>query len=177
MIFKILSRLLDYPDRELVAHLSELRDAIRDDPDMGPGEREVLAAFVDWLQGRDLTALQGEYVQCFDLNPDHSLHLTHHSLGDDRGRGPALIELDEHYKAYGLEANARRELPDYLPLILEYVSVLEETEARWFLGQMRPVVAHLAENLKAAGSPYASLLKLVAERARLIPQPQQAVNL
>ncbi len=176
MIFRILSRLLDYPDRELLAHLDELRDVICGDPDLEADERQALTAFVDWMQGRGLTALQGEYVQCFDLNPDHSLHLTHHSLGDDRSRGPALIELDEHYKAWGLEANARRELPDYLPLILEYVSVLDQTEARWFLAQMRPVVAHLAGNLKASGSPYAPLVEQVAERARLIPQPRQAVN-
>ena len=90
------------------------------------------------------------YVQTFDMTPEHDLHLTHHLFGDDRGRGPALIDLSEHYKGMGLELE-KGEIPDYLPLILEFVSTLDEMQARVFLGDAAKVLKVLAGHRSLLG--------------------------
>ena len=110
--------------------------------------------------------LQQDYVKTFDMVPEHSLHLTHHLFGDDRGRGPALVDLSEHYKGMGLGMK-EGELPDYLPLILEYVSILDEFAARMFLADAKKVLTVLAANLEKSGSHYAPLLRLVEHRGQL----------
>ncbi len=98
--------------------------------------------------------------------PEHSLHLTHHLFGDDRGRGPALVDLGEHYKGMGMEMRTG-EIPDYLPLILEYVATLDEMGARVFLADAAKVLKVLAANLEKSDSPYAPLLRLVESRGQL----------
>jgi nitrate reductase delta subunit len=110
--------------------------------------------------------LQSDYVQTFDLTPEHSLHLTHHLFGDDKSRGPALIDLGELFKDYGVEV-VTNELPDYLPLILEFTAYLEDSEATVFLSDANKVLGVLTDNLNKAGSPYAPLLSIVAGRATL----------
>ena len=166
-LYKILSVLLEYPEHELLEALPELRAALQAEK-LSADERRTLETFLDWLTVQDLTDLQADYVQTFDLAPEHSLHLTHHLFGDDKGRGPALIDLAEHYRSYGLESD-ERELPDYLPLILEFVSTLEGMEAQVFLGQTAKVMSQLATNLEQAQSPWAPVLKLIATRGRLVP--------
>jgi len=165
-IYNILARLLDYPDAELMQGLAEIIELLKQDPSVSERERASLMQFISWMQIHDLTGLQGDYVQTFDMTPEHDLHLTHHLFGDDRGRGPALIDLSEYYKASGLEME-NGEIPDFLPLILEYVSTLDEMQARVFLGDAAKVLKILAENLEKASSPYARLIRIVENRGHL----------
>lgn len=165
-IYKLLSVLLEYPTQELIDHLDEVRAKLEQEVESSDAERETLRAFLHHLAETPLTELQADYVQTFDLTAEHSLHLTHHLFGDDRNRGPALIDLTELYKDYGVEL-ATNELPDYLPLILEFTAYLDENEATVFLADAGKVLGVLADNLKKAESPYASLVAIVAERARL----------
>ncbi len=165
-IYTILARLLDYPDSELMDNLSEIADLLQADTDISAQERDALMKLISWMRLHDLTGLQGEYVQTFDMTPEHDLHLTHHLFGDDSGRGPALIDLSEHYKSTGLEMEDG-EIPDYLPLILEYVSTLDELQARVFLGDAAKVIKVLADNLEKKESPYARLLRIVENRGHL----------
>ncbi|MEN8180446.1 MAG: nitrate reductase molybdenum cofactor assembly chaperone [Pseudomonadota bacterium] len=165
-IYTILARLLDYPDEELIASLPEVIKLLKQDPTVSEQERDALMQLISWMQLHDLTGLQGDYVQTFDMTPEHDLHLTHHLFGDDRGRGPALIDLSEHYKGMGLELE-EGEIPDYLPLILEFVSTLDEMQARVFLGDAAKVLKVLAENLEKRESPYARLLRIVENRGSL----------
>lgn len=164
-IYTAISRLLDYPDTELFDHLDELRHAVAGEPGLEPGEREAVTALIDHMAGEGLLDAQGEYVNTFDVTPEHTLYLTHHTLGDSRDRGPALVELGELYKSSGVEPE--RELPDYLPLILEYCAGLEPFEAQVFLGQAVDVLSLLADNLEQAQSPYAPLIRIVENRGRL----------
>lgn len=166
ILYTILSRLLDYPDPDLKKHLDSIRDATSEDTDIHEDERETLSHFIDSLQGKPLMELQQDYVQTFDMVPEHSLHLTHHLFGDDRGRGPALVDLSEHYKGMGLEMK-EGEIPDYLPLILEYVATLDEMAARLFLADAGKVLTVLAANLENADSPYAPLVRIVEQRGQL----------
>jgi nitrate reductase delta subunit len=166
IIYKILSRLLDYPDAELVEHLPELRDLVEQEPGLNARERSALLAHIDHSASMPLLELQMEYVDTFDRVPEHDLHLTHHLFGDDKGRGPALVDLGEHYKAHGYTADPK-ELPDYLPLILEYCATLDETQARFFLADAGKVLEQLARNLESAGNRFAALIRFVESRGRL----------
>ena len=165
-IYNILARLLDYPTSELIGHLPEIVQMLGTDSAITQQEQEEIEGLIAWMNTHDLIELQGAYVNTFDMVPDHDLHLTHHLFGDDRGRGPALIDLSEHYKANGLEVG-EGELPDFLPLILEYVSTLDEFQARFFLADAAKVLRVLAENLEKAESPYARLLRIVERRGQL----------
>jgi len=166
ILYTILSRLLDYPDPDLKGNLDLIREAVAGESELKAQERAVLERFVDKLRAEPLMQLQQEYVQTFDMVPEHSLHLTHHLFGDDRGRGPALVDLSEHYKGMGLEMK-EGEIPDYLPLILEYVATLDEVAARLFLADAGKVLTVLAANLENAKSRYAPLLRLVEQRGHL----------
>ena len=115
---------------------------------------------------RELLELQENYVNTFDMVPEHDLHLTHHLFGDDRGRGPALVDLSEHYKAAGLDV-AAKEIPDFLPLILEYVSTLDDMGARVFLGDAAKVLTVLAANLEKGESPYTKMIRIIENRGHL----------
>ncbi len=167
--YLLLARLLDYPDRELLTHLPELQQYVTDHAAVTLEEKQALLGLLDWMQSQSPVDLQAAYVQTFDMQAEHSLHLTHHLFGDDRGRGPALIDLGEHYRANGLQADDR-ELPDYLPLILEYVSTLDDFQARVFLADALKVLTVLAGNLEQARSPYAALLRMIERRGQLAPR-------
>jgi len=165
-IYKLLSVLLEYPDQELIDHLPEIPEKLAQYVDLDEAEQLALCEFIDYLGSRPLTELQANYVQTFDMTAEQSLHLTHHLFGDDKNRGPALIDLGELYKDYGVEV-VTNELPDYLPLILEFAAYLDDNEAMVFLSDANKVLKVLAENLKNAGSPYAGLLSIVEGRATL----------
>lgn len=167
-IYKIVSMLLDYPDQELVDHLPEIRAEIERSQRIEMEEKEALLKFLAHLTNAALTEVQIEYVKTFDMTPEHSLHLTHHLFGDDndRGRGPALIDLGELYRDYGIKV-ATNELPDFLPVILEFASMLEDGEATTFLADARKVLAVITNNLEKANSPYAALVSIIKNRASL----------
>jgi nitrate reductase delta subunit len=174
MFYKILSKLLDYPDDALMSAMPDLRQEIK--RGFEAAEWLVLDRFLNHLEHLDLTDAQAAYVLTFDLTPEHALHLTHHLFGDDKNRGPALIDLSEFYKEFGLAlvANDRaandgyNEIPDFLPLMLEFASQLSEEEARFFLSQWSKILNQLATNLEEAQSPYAPLIRLVEQRSLLV---------
>lgn len=165
-IYKVLSVLLEYPSEEVRSNLFALREhAIAS----GALDGEIVKEFDRFLAyagSIDLTDLQAEYVQTFDLTPEHSLHLTHHIFGDDKNRGPALIDLTEQYRGHGLAVDGN-ELPDYLPLILEFVHAIDPEEGKAFLHDTGKVLRVLAGNLEKAGSAWLSLMKVVLHVAGL----------
>lgn len=167
-LFKLLSALFEYPDETMLRALPEFMTIIGEDASIEPAEREALSAFVGWLADADPTEVQASYVKTFDMTPEHALHLTHHLFGDDKNRGPALIDLGEYYKSYGLELGTN-ELPDYLPLVLEFASMLEPVEAQVFLDPFAKAIAQLGANLSAAESSWAPLVHLIGGYARLVP--------
>lgn len=165
-LYKLLSYLLDYPAEELYEHLSELR-SLAAEAASDAQEKAALDGFLDFVAGIDALELQRQYVETFDLKAQHSLHLTHHLLGDDKNRGPALIDLGEYYKAWGMES-IDGELPDYLPLMFEFAATLEEEEARMFLSGIGKVLTILAGNLEKSDSPWAPLVRIGERRALLV---------
>jgi len=167
-LYKLLSVLLEYPTAELIEHLGEIEGTVPALEQATGEDREALRTFLAWARGLPPTELQAHYVKTFDLTPDNALYLTHHLFEEqDRARGPALVRLSEYFTQQGFEID-RGELPDYLPLILEYVSTLPDmASASGFLEQTTEVANVLAKNLTAMESPYASLLSIVARHGRV----------
>lgn len=165
-IYKILSALLDYPDQDLLDNLPAIGALLDESVEAEAEELAEVKKFIDWLGKGDLIQTQEDYVKTFDLTPEHSLHLTHHFFGDDndKNRGPALIDLGELYKDYGVK-QMTNELPDYLPLILEFVAMQDDEEARAFLSDASKVLKVLSDSLTKANSPYAPLVSIVKNRA------------
>jgi nitrate reductase delta subunit len=169
ILYNVLARLLDYPEPDLKANVAEMREAVAGESEISADERQAIDEFLDHVSQTSLLELEQVYVQTFDMVSDNSLHLTHHLFGDDRGRGPALVDLGEHYKGMGLEAR-EGELPDYLPLILEYVSTLDEVAAQLFLADAAKVLTVVAANLENSNSRYAPLLRVVEQRGQFMRQ-------
>jgi nitrate reductase delta subunit len=155
-ILKILGALLHYPDQALQAATPELRELLAADSLLREPERRDLTDFVLRLQEGDLLDLQSEYVATFDRGRKLSLHLFEHVHGESRDRGQAMADLLAQYRAIGLEL-AVKELPDYLPLFLEYCSLLPEEEGREQLGEIGHLLELLHARLQERDSPYAVL--------------------
>ncbi|MDH4274533.1 MAG: nitrate reductase molybdenum cofactor assembly chaperone [Gammaproteobacteria bacterium] len=168
LMLRVMAALLEYPQAELLEALPEMRQVILEDVDVTPVDRGVLNAFFDHFSATPLLDMQAAYVQTFDLVPEHSLHLTHHLFGDENGRGPALIDLTEYYKSFGFEPVAD-ELPDYLPLVLEFAAQLDVDEGRVFLSRITKVLTQLAINLETAESVYAPLIRVLERQTHLAP--------
>jgi nitrate reductase delta subunit len=139
-----LAHLLDYP-REL--------PAVRDAAD--PGVR----AFLRSLKGVALEELQAEYVETFDFDRRAALHLTYHVHGDKRQRGLELVRLKRRIAAAGFELDPR-ELPDYLPALLELAAVRPEV-GRELLAELREPLELVRSRLHDRGSRFAPLLDSV----------------
>jgi len=165
-VFAVLSKLIDYPDNELIENLDSVIEYIKDSSEIATDEKEILMEFVSWMRSHTSIKLQETYVETFDMVPEHDLHLTHHIFGDDRGRGPALIDLSEHLKNEGLEVK-EGEIPDFLPLLLEYASTLDDIKSRAFLGDAKKIIKIIADNLDKAKSPYSKLIRIVEKHSCL----------
>ncbi|MDP7121696.1 MAG: nitrate reductase molybdenum cofactor assembly chaperone [Candidatus Marinimicrobia bacterium] len=165
-VFAVLSKLIDYPDNELFENLDGVIDYVKDSSEIATDEKEILMDFISWMRSHTATKLQEAYVEMFDMVPEHDLHLTHHIFGDDRQRGPALIDLSEHFKNEGLEVK-EGEIPDFLPLLLEYASTLDDIKSREFLGDAKKIITIIADNLDKAKSPYSKLIRIVEKHSYL----------
>jgi nitrate reductase delta subunit len=153
---KILAALLHYPGEQTQAAAPELLELLAAEPGLEDGEREGLTAFVSRMEEADLLDLQSEYVATFDRGRKLSLHLFEHVHGESRDRGQAMVDLLARYRAAGLEL-AVKELPDYLPLFLEYCSLLPEDRVREQLAEVAHLLHLLHARLEHRGSPYAPL--------------------
>lgn len=159
---KALSALLTYPTAELVQATGEISEALDKDRRIPASVRDQLHRLLNELAGNDLYDLQERYVLLFDRTRSLSLHLFEHVHGESRDRGQAMTDLKSQYEAAGLFMDVS-ELPDFLPLFLEYVATLPAVEAAESLGQPAHIFAAMAERLRKRRSPYeAVFLALVA---------------
>jgi nitrate reductase delta subunit len=171
--FKVLSTLLAYPEPELLKHTDELAAVLASEALLPPGNRRDLESFLADLARLDPLEAQERYVALFDRNRSLSLHLYEHVHGESRDRGQAMVRLAELYRLHGVEIEAH-ELPDYLPLFLEFLSIVPYKAASSLLGEAVHVVAALQERLTKRNSSYAVVMSAVealaakpAERAAI----------
>jgi nitrate reductase delta subunit len=168
---KALSILLQYPSEELVEAARDVIDVVVDDGVASSAALEALDSLGDYLTQGDLMNLQEEYVVLFDRTRAFSLHLFEHVHGESRDRGQAMVDLLEHYAEHGMQLRAR-ELPDYLPLYLEFLSTLPAAEARAMLADPVTIIAVLGRRLLERGSPYAGVFAVLEELAGVRPDEE-----
>ncbi|WP_310607930.1 nitrate reductase molybdenum cofactor assembly chaperone [Buttiauxella brennerae] len=156
----VISRLLEYPDAALWQHQQELRDALAEGGALNLQQAAQLNNFISTLCGGDLLDAQASYSELFDRGRATSMLLFEHVHGESRDRGQAMVNLMNQYQQAGMEIDSR-ELPDHLPLYLEYLSQREESEARGGLQDVAPILALLAARLKQRESDYAVLFDVL----------------
>jgi nitrate reductase molybdenum cofactor assembly chaperone NarJ/NarW len=154
---KSLSVLLGYPSAELQAAIPEIRAAVHQERALSAADRRALAPLLARLERDDLYDLQEHYSGLFDASGALSLHLFEHVHGESRDRGQAMVDLAQMYERQGFEIDAN-ELPDYLPLFLEYLSTQSPEEVHNLLGQTLHIIAALRERLQKRDSIYANAL-------------------
>jgi len=161
VIYKLCSLALQYPDEQLVcgrdelsaasAHLAECRQTLS------------LRSFFVWFCSASPLELAREYVKTFDLGKRSTLYLTFYSLGDRRDRGIALLRLKRLYRAAGLPLEGS-ELPDFLPVMLEFASAAAPGQGDVVLREHRASLELIRLSLHERGSPYALVLDAVCEQ-------------
>ncbi len=158
--FKLLSVLLRYPDERLVGASDEIAAAVEALP--RTPQRGALEQFLAYLAANDQSELEQRYVETFDLRRRSGMYLTYYVHGDTRKRGMALLSLKRLYAAAGLELLSG-ELPDYLPLVLEFAALAPSGAGETLLREYRPSLELLRANLRDGGSPYADLLDALCD--------------
>ena len=169
LTLRVLARLLSYPDAALREHFDEMRDALRGEAALGAQRLAEIEALIAGIERQSAIDAEADYVQLFDSGRSTSLHLFEHVHGDSRDRGPAMIDLARTYEQAGLYL-AEGEMPDHLPVVLEYASTQPPREARAFLAEMAHILNAIFNALDKRASRYASvaaaLIELAGEKAR-----------
>lgn len=162
--FRVLARLLSYPDEALRAHAADMAQALAGEGALAAPRRGELELLLARLARRPALAVEAEFVELFDRGRSTSLHLFEHVHGDSRDRGPAMIDLIRTYEQAGLLLR-EDELPDHLSVLLEYASTQPPAQARELLAETAHILRALFSALLKKGSPYASVLAAVLELA------------
>jgi nitrate reductase delta subunit len=170
---RAVARLLCYPDDALMRQVPQIAEALSQDDALSSTTRRGLMALVADLVQSDWLEIEARYVDTFDRGRRTSLHLFEHVHGDSRDRGPAMIDLQQTYAGSGLYL-ADGELPDFLPVVLEFASTQPAGTQREFLGEMAHILNALHSALVERHSPYAAAVAAVLE---LAGEPVQPVKL
>ncbi|MGE0224456.1 MAG: nitrate reductase molybdenum cofactor assembly chaperone [Acetobacteraceae bacterium] len=163
--WRALAALLSYPTPELQAATDDIAAALAAEAVLSPSQRNALSGLLTDLGTGDIYDLQERYVALFDRGRATSLYLFEHVHGESRDRGQAMADLLALYAEHGLEV-AASELPDYLPLFLEFLSVLPMTEARPLLAEPAAILRALADRLVRRDAGYAAVLATLADLAQ-----------
>lgn len=168
-ILKVISLLLDYPDEALAQGHGQLAQAIDAAREISPAQRAALRCLLDELSGDDLMEVQARYDGLFERGRALSLLLFEHVHGESRDRGQAMVDLMAQYEDAGFAIGVR-ELPDYIPLYLEYLASCDPLSAREGLADVAHLLALLAARLEQRDSRYAACLRALLQIAGVDPQ-------
>ena len=161
---KALSALLTYPSAELQAAVPEIRAALHDEGLFGPHRLTALEPLLQHMAEDDIYDLQETYVLLFDRSRSLSLNLFEHLHGESRDRGGAMVSLLETYRDGGFDLTSS-ELPDHLPVLLEFLSTQPLEEARAILSDAGPILVALADRLVRRESAYAAVVEALVALA------------
>lgn len=164
-ILKALAALVTYPEPALLKALPEIRAIVDAEKRLGRDDRARLAALMDELSAADALDAQERYVELFDRGRATSLHLFEHVHGEARDRGQAMVDLNALYARHGL-AIVANELPDYLPAMLEYLSLRPLEEMREMLGDCAHVLRAVGEALVGHDSRYSAVFGALLAMAK-----------
>jgi nitrate reductase molybdenum cofactor assembly chaperone NarJ/NarW len=164
LTYRVLSALLSYPDPQLRAATKEGVRILCDEALLSGEQIVGVCRFTDWLLGSPQLDAESAYIDAFDRGRSTSLYMFEHIHGESRARGEAMHKLLLRYRAHGLELEPG-ELPDFLPLFLEFLSTRPAKEAAKHLAEVADIVALIGRRLRARGAPHAPLLDAVASLA------------
>ncbi|WP_298802436.1 nitrate reductase molybdenum cofactor assembly chaperone [uncultured Lentibacter sp.] len=153
---KALSLILSYPTRELQAAMPEISAVLASDTRLTAAMRRGLRPLVEELAARDIYDLEEQFVLLFDRSRTLSLNLFEHVHGESRDRGGAMVSLVETYREGGFDP-VTSELPDHLPVLLEFLSTRPASEAQETLADAAHIFAALEERLIRRDSAYAAV--------------------
>ena len=176
LTLRALAALLGYPSDELKAHIRDVRRALADEAAIGDAAQRRLEPLLERIADDELLDLQAAYSELFDRSRSLSLHLFEHVHGDGRERGQAMIDLGEQYLKAGFYLEGT-ELPDFVPVFVEFVSCLPAGEAREMLAQPAHVYAALAERLTRRESPYAAIFETLVVLAGVRPDAEAVAGI
>lgn len=159
VVHQVASWCLSYPDGELDGRLPTLRAALAEQAG-GPAV-EALAPVVAHLLASTPAQREREYVETFDLSRRHALHLSYWTDGDTRRRGEVLAGFAARYRRRGFVVDTRRELPDFLPLVLEYAALADPADGAALLQEYRPSLELLRLGLADDASPFVGAVAAV----------------
>jgi nitrate reductase delta subunit len=168
MLYRVLARLLSYPSEGVCDALGEMRQIVHASNSLPAGPRAALEGMVAEMQASEPLELQEAYVATFDRMRSLSLHLFEHVHGDSRDRGPAMLDLVDLYRQHGLDVTAH-ELPDYLPLFLEFLSILPAEKAHELLRDASKILTVLHDRLNRRHSPYRHVFAALLHLAKAKP--------
>lgn len=176
-ILKVIALLLDYPRDTVRQHRADLALAISHATEISPDMRSALLANLGAIYEGELLDAEVGYSNLFDQGRALPLHLFEHVHGESRDRGQAMVDLLQVYEDQGFAID-RRELPDYIPLFLEFLSCLPDMEAREWLADVSHILARLGARLSERGSSYAHLLEALLSlcgKSNLLEEERRAV--
>lgn len=168
---KALSLILSYPTRELQLAMPEIGGVLASETRLTAAARRDLRPLVESLAGRDLYDLQEEYVMLFDRSRTLSLNLFEHVHGESRDRGGAMVSLVETYRAAGFDP-VSSDLPDHLPVLLEFLATQPGTEAREMLADAAHIFAALAQRLQRRESSYGAAFAALRQLSGTVADAQ-----
>jgi len=169
--FKVLGLLMSYPKPDWVAHLDELKPVLVEENFLPKKQLLAVLTFIDELKSTDLFSVQEEFVSTFDRGRSHSLHLFEHIHGESRDRGQAMVNLSDAYEEKGFFID-QAELPDYIPLFLEFLSLCPVNEAVALLGEPIDIIATIATRLRKRDSSYAVLFDALVALSKAKPSQE-----
>ncbi|SHE38138.1 respiratory nitrate reductase chaperone NarJ [Litoreibacter ascidiaceicola] len=182
---KAISLILSYPTRDLQEAMPEIGGVLAAESRLTTAARRALRPLVEALSESDIYELQEQYVMLFDRSRTLSLNLFEHVHGESRDRGGAMVSLVETYRDGGFEP-ATSELPDHLPVLLEFLATRPADEAQDILADAAHIFDALTERLarreSAYGAVFAALLQLSGAKvdsaavAELLEQPDVDPN-
>ncbi len=174
--FKVLSALLSYPTAEQQEAAGELRAALDEEGLVSSASRESLDVLIEELTTSSIYDLQERYVLLFDRTRSLSLQLFEHVHGESRDRGQAMVDLKSLYEKEGLTIGSG-DLPDFLPLFLEFLSLRPRQEAFKLLAQPAHILTALAERLRKRQSAYEAVFRALVEVAASPPKSEDVTAL
>lgn len=159
MVHQVASWCLDYPDPALIERLPTMTSALAEHHDSTPAR--MLLPLLEHLASRPLDELQRAFVDTFDLSRKHALYLSYWTDGDTRRRGEVLGRFKSAYRASGFLVDTHGELPDYLPMVLEFAACADPVAGTALLQEYRASLELLRIALDELQSPYAAVVTAV----------------
>lgn len=176
LTLRAMSALLGYPSAELKQHIGEVREALYEEAVLPTDALWRLEPLLQSFEREELLDLQAAYSELFDRSRKLSLHIFEHVHGESRERGQAMIDLGQHYLDSGFIMQAP-ELPDFLPIFLEFLSCAPPAQAREWLSEPAHVLAALEQRLEERESPYAAIFHALVTLPGAKPDPAAVAEL